>query len=83
MPGGSVAILVLQLIIATALIVGLAILIHRKLGMDPFIFICLATAGAILIDLMNASYLQKQSILGYDLLWELDFMELEMNTWGS
>lgn len=66
LPQGSVAVLSLQLIFTTVLIVFLATLIHRKLGMDPFIFICIASAGAILIDLMNASYLQKHSILGYD-----------------
>ena len=66
LPVQSVAILAIQLIITTLLIAGIAILIHRKFNLDPFIFICIATAGTILIDVVNASYLQKQSLLGYD-----------------
>ncbi|AQS59569.1 hypothetical protein [Desulforamulus ferrireducens] len=66
LPVKSVPMLAIQLIITTLLIAGLAILMQRKLKVDPFIFICLATAGTILIDVVNNSYLQKQSLLGYD-----------------
>lgn len=66
LPKGTVLIMALQLIVTTVLIVSIALYINRKWGLDPFIFICITTAGAILTDLMNASFLQKQSILGYD-----------------
>ncbi|SHK12759.1 hypothetical protein [Desulforamulus aeronauticus] len=66
LPVQSVALLAIQLIITTLLIAGIAILMQRKFNLDPFIFICIATAGTILIDVVNASYLQKQSLLGYD-----------------
>ena len=66
LPNTSVAIMAVQLVVLTLAFSGLAILVNRKIGLNPFIFICIATAGTILIDLVNASYLQKQSILGYD-----------------
>ena len=66
LPVKTVPMLAIQLIITTLLIVGLAILTNRKLKLDPFVFICLATAGTILLDVVNASYLQKQALLGYD-----------------
>ncbi|GAB6180452.1 hypothetical protein JCM14036_17710 [Desulfotomaculum defluvii] len=66
LPSTSVAIMAFQLVVLALIIAGLAILINRKTGLDPFIFICIATAGTILIDLVNAANLQKQSLLGYD-----------------
>jgi len=66
LPRHSVAVVAVMLVITTLVVAGAAILVNRKLGLDPFIFICIASAGTILTDLLNASYLQKQSLLGYD-----------------
>ncbi|AEF94445.1 hypothetical protein Desca_1592 [Desulfotomaculum nigrificans CO-1-SRB] len=65
-PQNNVAVTAILLIIVTLIIAGLAVVVNRKLGLDPFIFICVATAGVILGDVFNGSYLQKQSLLGYD-----------------
>ncbi|MCL5290232.1 MAG: hypothetical protein ACOY35_03790 [Bacillota bacterium] len=66
LPRHSVAVMAVMLVVTTLVIAGAAVLVNRKLGLDPFIFICIASAGTILTDLLNASYLQKQSLLGYD-----------------
>jgi len=66
LPRNSIAVMAVMLIVTTLVIVGAAILVNRKVGLDPFIFICIASAGTILMDLLNGSYLQKQSLLGYD-----------------
>ncbi|MEG6523543.1 hypothetical protein [Desulfotomaculum sp. 1211_IL3151] len=66
LPKISVTVMAVQLVILTLAFSGIAILLQRKIGIDPFIFICLATAGTILADLLNASFLLKQSVLGYD-----------------
>ncbi|GAB6157808.1 membrane protein [Desulfotomaculum varum] len=66
LPRQSVAMMALMLILTTLLIAASAILVNKKTGLDPFIFICITSATAILADLLNGSYLQKQSLLGYD-----------------
>lgn len=54
-----------QLIGVTVLITVVTLTL-RRCGLDPFIFICLATAGTLLLDTWMGSPLQKTSILGYD-----------------
>lgn len=66
LPNPSVAVMALELIVITLMISGLAILVNRKLGLDPFIFICITSAGVILGDVINGSNLQKQALLSYD-----------------
>lgn len=55
----------LQLVVMTVLLTMLVLLLQR-FGFDPFTFICLATAGALLLDTLAGSPLQKTSVLGYD-----------------
>ncbi|AEG59820.1 hypothetical protein V6C32_18535 [Desulforamulus ruminis] len=66
LPNPSVAVMALELIVMTSVIAGLSILANRRLGLAPFIFICIASAGIILGDILNGSYLQKQALLSYD-----------------
>lgn len=54
-----------QLVVLTVLLTVL-ILILQRFGFDPFTFICLATAGSLLVDTLTGSTLQKTSVLGYD-----------------
>lgn len=65
-PKTYVAIMAIELIFLTLIIVWLAVLGNKKFGLDPFVFICAASACTILGDILNNSYLQKQSLLGYD-----------------
>jgi hypothetical protein len=55
----------LQLMVLTVLFTVLIMLLQR-FGFAPFTFICLATAGALLLDTLTGSSLQKTSVLGYD-----------------
>ena len=65
LPQPGLVTLGLQLIIITVLLTMLILLLQR-FGFDPFTFICLVTAGALLLDTLAGSPLQKTSVLGYD-----------------
>lgn len=54
-----------QLVVITILLTMLILLLQR-FGLDPFALICIATAGALLLDTLSGSALQKTSVLGYD-----------------
>ncbi|MEG6511646.1 hypothetical protein V6C32_06950 [Desulforamulus ruminis] len=66
LPGASVPVLALELILATAVITGMVVWIDRIKGNQALIFISLLTAFLILMDIMNGSFLMKRSLLGYD-----------------
>lgn len=66
LPSPSVTILILELIIATIMITGITVLVDKKLSIKSLVFLSLVTAGFILTDIINGSYLQKGSLLGYD-----------------
>lgn len=66
LPPASLMTLVFQLLALTALLTWLTIVASRNKSLDPFLFICSATAILILTDIMLGSPLMKTSILGYD-----------------
>ena len=66
LPQASLTALVTQLLALTALITWLTIVASRNKSLDPFLFICSATAVLILTDIMLGSPLMKTSVLGYD-----------------
>lgn len=65
-PKTYIALMALELVVLALIITWLAVLSNKKFGLDPFVFICVASASTILGDILNNSYLQKQSLLGYD-----------------
>ncbi|MHB8156235.1 MAG: alkaline phosphatase family protein [Desulfocucumaceae bacterium] len=54
------------LILITVALTYLSLLLHRRFGIDLFIFISLATVAVITIDIMAGSPLQKVSVMSYD-----------------
>ena len=66
LPQASLTALVIQLLALTALLTWLTIVASRNKSLDPFFFICSATAVLILSDILLGSPLMKTSILGYD-----------------
>lgn len=66
LPRPSIAVMAVELLVIALIIAGISVWVNRRFGFDPFIFICIASAATILGDVVNHSYLQKQSLLGYD-----------------
>lgn len=56
----------LELLILTVLITVFTGILQRNWHLDPFILLCFANAGVILLDALVGGPLQKTAILGYD-----------------
>jgi len=66
LPQVNIALLGLELFVLTVVITWAVVALHRSIGLDPFIVLCFANAGLILIDALLGSPLQKNALLGYD-----------------
>ncbi|MCL6610931.1 MAG: hypothetical protein K6T66_05245 [Peptococcaceae bacterium] len=66
LPVGGIPVYAVELLAVTSAITVIAIVLHKKRGVDPFLLICLSTAAAITVDLAAGSPLQKASVMGFD-----------------
>ncbi|HUW64630.1 MAG TPA: hypothetical protein VMW83_08035 [Spirochaetia bacterium] len=67
-PVDSVPVLGLEVLAADLSLAAAAYLAGRVTGLDPFILLCLATAAALLGDLLAGAPLGHRSIMGYDFI---------------
>lgn len=62
----SLVLYILAAVLITGLIVVASLRFGFDRGLDPFIFVCLGTTLALLLDVVTGADLIKNSVLGYD-----------------
>ncbi|AEG15137.1 hypothetical protein Desku_1556 [Desulfofundulus kuznetsovii DSM 6115] len=66
LPQPTAGVIVLEILTLTVLVTTLTVFMHRRWRLDPFIFLCFANGGLILLDAVLGGPLQKTAIMGYD-----------------